>query len=82
METVKVNLSKGGSAQSPRDEEMAQCASGRQKTQQGAVNSRMAHRTANTCVPSPLPGETLRHVLATAKQLPAICSSRFNESVE
>lgn len=82
METMKVNLSKGGSAQSPRDEEMARCASGRQKTQQGAVNSTMAHRTANTCVPSPLPGETLRHVLATAKQLPAICSSRFNESVE
>lgn len=79
METMKVNLSKGGSAQSPRDEEMARRASGRQKTQQGAVNS---HRTANTCVPSPLPGETLRHVLATAKQLPAICSSRFNESVE
>lgn len=46
METVKVNLSKGGSAQSPRDEEMAQRASGRQKTQQGAVNSTMAHRTA------------------------------------
>lgn len=82
QETVKVNLSKGGSTQSPKDEEMAQCASARQKTQQGTVNSTVAHRTANTCVPSPLPGETLRHVLATAKSLPAICSFSFNESVE
>lgn len=31
---MKVNLSKGGSTQSPRDEEMAQCVSARQKTQQ------------------------------------------------
>lgn len=57
QETVKVNLSKGASTQSPRDEEMARCISARQKTQQGTVNSAMAHGTANTCVPSPLPGE-------------------------
>lgn len=67
QETMEVNLSKGGYTQSPRDEEVAQCVSDRQKTQQGTANSTMAHHTANTCVPSPLPGETLRHVLATAK---------------
>lgn len=51
QETMEVNLSKGGSTQSPRDEEMAQFVSARQKTQQGTVNSIMAHHTANTCVP-------------------------------
>lgn len=56
--------------------------SARQKTQQGTAHSTMAHRTPNTCVPPPLPGETLQHVLATAKWLPAIYSFSFNESVE
>lgn len=57
QETMQVNLRQGGSTQSPRDEEMAQCVSARQKTQQGTVNSAMPHGTANMCAPSPLPGE-------------------------
>lgn len=71
QKTDKVNLSKGGSAPDAKGwtsaEETAQCVPARQKTQRGTVNLTMAHHIANARVPSPLPGETLRHVLATAK---------------
>ena len=70
QKTVKVNLSKGGSAPDTKgwtSAEETACVPTRQKTQRGTVNSTMAHFIANAHVPSPLPGETLQHVLATAK---------------
>lgn len=71
QKTVKVNLSKRGSAPDAKGwtsaEETAQGVPTRQKRQRGTVNSTSAHCIANVHFPSPLSRETLRHVLATAK---------------